>query len=240
MLPKKTKFFFTALCCSLVTVTMFQNCAEMGQFELASDIGGSEDMGSSSLDSHLSHSGVTHIAPTEEIADISYSPMVLDRLGVYNLFVDIFGTEAKNTTSVKSIASDNTVFGGACSFYRQPASNADPLANCSNSEASISVKPHVGVTLLRQGRLNQACFELTKESSKTLTYILKRIDSTAAVPEANNKNALSLFTLFYRTKPIPKQSLLDSIRLNVGEVPTLAGWSRAVYGTCVSGYWQVL
>lgn len=240
MLPKKTKLFFTALCCSLVTITMFQNCAEMGQFELASDIGGSEDLGSSSADSHLSHSGVTHVAPTEKIADISYSPMVLDRYGVFNLLVDIFGAEAKNTTTVKAIATDNTVFGGACSFYRQPASNTDLLANCTNSEASISVKPHVGVTLLRQGRLNQACFELTKESSKTLSYILKRIDSAAAIPAASDKNALSLFTLFYRTKPMPKQSLIDSIRLNIGEVPTLAGWSRAIYGTCVSGYWQVL
>lgn len=240
MLPKNTIRFFTAICSSLVAVTVFQNCAEVGQFELSSELTGENNLSSMFDDMHLSHSGVTHVPPTVKMENITYSPMVLDRAGVYNLFVDVFGAEAKNSTAVKSIANDSAVFGGACSFYQTKAGNTDLLATCANSEARISVKPHVGITLLRQGRLNQACYELTVANSKTLAYLLKRIDSKAAVPPATDQNALSLFTLFYRTKPLPKQSLIDSIRLNVGETPSLASWSRAAYGTCVSGYWQVL
>lgn len=240
MLSKSIIQFFTGLCCALVLVTAFQNCGELQEFELASEVEFENFASEGPQRLQLSHSGVTHVAPEEKIADISYSPMVLDRVGIYNLFMDIFGAEAANVSSVKQIATDYSVFGGACSVYRRTKGGTEILSNCANSENQISVKPHVGVTLLRQGRLNQACLDLTKKDSKTLNYILKRIEPKKAIPEVTDKNALSLFTLFYRTKPMPKQSLIDSIKFNIGDQPTQDGWSRAVYATCVSGYWQVL
>lgn len=243
MLRKRVVQTFAVLCSSLTSIVVFQNCAVQNQFE-------SLDLSSTSAESptegmgesHLSHGGGTHVAPEVEKPKISYSPMVLDRFSVVSLFSDVFGPDAMNISVVRQIAGDSNVFGGACNFLtKQTGTASSPLVECNNSFARLGVKPHVGINSLRQGRINEACTQLVT-NAKTLAYVMARIDAASAttVPEANDKNTLNLFTLFYRTKPAPRQALLDSLKLNVGYPASKEGWQRAIYATCVSGYWQVL
>lgn len=223
-----------------LVMTSFQNCSEQGQFATFSAMDmASTAMNSSGEDTHLSHSGADHTAPTAKQADIEYSPVVMDRRSVVYLFDDVFGPGARNLAAVKSIARDPNIFGGGCSVYRQSGTAPSDITTfCANTNAALSVKPLMGVTVLRQGRINQACYELA-ENATTIKYILARIDATKAVPEVTAANVTNLFNLFYRTKPAPPSGLIEAIAVNIGET-TLAGWKRGVYGVCVSGHWQVL
>src|SRR5690606_29868891 len=188
---------------------------------------------------HHSHSGADHVAPTVRELDIDYSPLVMDRIGVFNFFEAIFGPQARNLSAVRSLVRDPNVFGGGCSFYRQSTSNPTDISTyCGNNTASLAVKPLMGITVLRQGRINQACHELTQNST-TIKYVLSRIDPVNAVPAATKDNLQSLFSLFYRARPVPDDSLFDAMAVNMIE-ENLNGWKRVVYGVCVSGYWQVL
>lgn len=242
MLPKKVIRTFTLISSFLAVGAGFQNCAEHGAFVVAdemsfSSMASSDDAGNYS--DQLSHSGVNHVPPMAKEADLDYSPVVMDRISIYNFFEDVFGPGAKNLPAVKSIARDPNIFGGGCSFYRQSTTApADLTTYCANNNGSLSVKPLMGVTVLRQGRVNQACHELAQNST-TMTYILTRIDSKNKIPPATVQNLTNLFTLFYRAKPAPHNSLYEAIAANMG-AETLDGWRRAVYGICVSGYWQEL
>lgn len=241
MLRKRVVQTFAVLCSSLISIMVFQNCAVQNQFETL-DMSSTESLFDAMGESHLSHGGGTHVAPEIEKPKISYSPMVLDRFAVVGLLTDVFGPEAMKVTVVRQIASDSNVFGGSCNFLsKQTGTATSPLVDCNNSFARLGVKPHVGINSLRQGRINEACMQLVS-NAKTMAYVMARVDATAAtsLPEATDKNVLNLFTLFYRTRPLPQQALLDSLKLNVGYPASPAGWQRAVYATCVSGYWQVL
>ncbi len=239
MLHKRTIQTFAIVCTSLVCIGVFQNCAVQDQFA-AIDLASLDSDGQGLTEEHLSHSGDTHEYPEVKKPEITYSPMVLDRFGVVGLLSDVFGPEAMNIAVVKQIAGDSNVFGGSCNFLTKSTGTASsPLVECANSFARLGVKTHVGVNSLRQGRINEACMQLVS-NAKTMAYVMARVDNSSALPEATDKNTLNLFTLFYRTKPVPRQALLDSLKLNVGYPASKEGWQRAVYATCVSGYWQVL
>lgn len=225
---------------SLMCLGSFQNCTDQSQFSTLSSVDlASSEFGSSSDGSELSYSGVTHVAPTEKIANIDYSPVVMDRIGIVNFFQDIFGNGARSLSAVRSIATDANIFGGGCSFYKMATTApSDDLTRCGNSASWQAVKPLMGITTLRQGRINQACYELSTNAT-TRAYVLARIDSTKTYPDLTTANMKSLFALFYRMRPEPEAGLYEAMLANAGTADA-AGWTRAVYGICVSGHWQVL
>lgn len=241
MSPKKHLRGAVPVIVSLIVLGSFQNCSDYGQFATFNAL----DLASSSMgsaldqESHLSHSGVDHVVPTTQAAEIEYSPVVMDRIAVVNFFDDVFGPGARNLAAVKSIARDVNIFGGGCSLYRQSTTAPTDLTTyCANSAAALSVKPLMSVTVLRQGRINQACYELSQNAT-TLKYILARVDAKNAIPPVTEANLKNLFNLFYRAKPAPSLSLLEAMAVNMGEA-TMNGWKRGVYAICVSGHWQVL
>lgn len=242
MLPKKVIRTFTLISSFLAVGAGFQNCAEHGAFVVADEMSfssmvSSDDAGHYS--DQLSHSGVNHVPPMAKEADLDYSPVVMDRIGIFNFFEDVFGPSAKSLPAIASLAKDPNIFGGGCSFYRQATTKpTDLTTTCANNNNALSVKPLMGVTVLRQGRINQACHELAADS-KTITYVLARIDNKNKVPAATLDNLTRLFSLFYRAKPAPHKSLYEAMAANMG-TESLDGWKRAVYGVCVSGYWQEL
>lgn len=241
MLPKKVVRLFTLISCSLVGVGAFQNCADQAQFSLVEslDLASSIDIGQNQNMDHLSHSGADHVPPTQKASDIEYSPVVMDRIGLVNLFADVFGPRAIERPAVRSIARDPNIFGGGCSFYSQSGKTpTDMTTFCSNTNAALSVKPLMGVTVLRQGRINQACHELVNNND-TLTYILKRIENNNTFPAVTLENAQSLFALFYRARAGASEGLYESMVANITPA-NKEGWKRAIYGVCVSGHWQVL
>lgn len=241
MLPKKVIRLFTLFSCSLVGLGVFQNCAEHGQFSTLEsvDFASSLEVSSDKYTEQLSHSGITHVAPRAKEADIDYSPVVMDRFAIVHLLDDVFGPNARTASAaLRSIARDANIFGGGCSFYRQAGTPTDVTTFCSNSVGALSVKPLMGVTVLRQGRINQACHELTNNAN-TIKYILARIDPSKAVPTVSVENMQKLFSLFYRARPTPSTSLFEAMAVNAMGT-SLAGWKRSVYGICVSGHWQAL
>lgn len=242
MLPKKVIRLFTLFSCSLVGVGVFQNCAEHAQFSMLEsvDLASSLEISGEQYMEQLSHSGITHVAPTAKEADIDYSPVVMDRIAIVHFFDDIFGPQARSASAaLRSIARDPNIFGGGCSFYRQSTTSpSDNTTFCSNTVGALSVKPLMGVTVLRQGRINQACHELSNNAN-TIKYILARIDPKKSVPDVSIENMQKLFALFYRARPTPSTSLYEAMAINTMGA-SLAGWKRAVYGICVSGHWQAL
>lgn len=225
-------------------ILQFQNCSQLPA-----------ETTMSSQEMTVDHMDNDHGLPSTKPA-VDYSPVLMDRWEVYSLLTDIFGPDSLavqvNKNALEAIVKDMSVFGAPCSIndnYKTKNVTTGALANapsadaCSNSDTGVAMGAaiHPGGNVLRQGVLNNACRVLL-DQAKTLDYALAQLKDAPAdvLPLNSDANVLKLFRLFYRTQPLPAQSLVDSLKVIVGSPATKDGWKNAVYTTCVSSHWQVL
>jgi hypothetical protein len=140
-------------------------------------------------------------------------------------------------------------FGSPCSMYEsyyQTANGKKTLANdmencgvTSSVRLNTTVNPKASVS--RQALLTRACSDWTKNDT-TLKFALKKI-SSEAIPVSSRENLERAYALFYRGKPDPSPSLVDSLQIIANSpsgAASLNSWRSVLFAICASNYWQVL
>lgn len=230
----------------LIVASQFQNCAPTYM------LGGDEDSDSqlAIVEIDMNHPGQDHGSeiPIQEKPALEQSKTLLDRIAIYNMFLDIFGPTAANLASMKTLKADKAVMGSPCSVYDQFRSKRanfqiDPAAEpCANSDAASSLSAPLNPVgnVLHQALINNVCQEAVM--ANTVNYTLAQIRGSIGnrAPDNTEENVLRLFRLFYRGKPEPHEALVQSLQILIGEPATLVGWKTAISTTCVSSHWQAL
>lgn len=234
---------------SLTVVFSFQNCAEMhtiqdeGTLDTSSMSGGMID---------LVHQDNDH--SSYEVAEkpiMQFDAALMDRTMVYNVMVDVFGPRASGLGDSTRLATDFIAFGAGCSLndtYRNLEGKVQgrPGEACALDVQRMGASLQPKMQVLRASLIEKACRTLSDDAT-AFTYVMKQIKGTESgvLPQLNEANILDLFYLFYRAKPRPQQSLIDSLDILVRSTSEelksdTEGWRRALYTVCASGYWQVL
>lgn len=229
---------------SLFVMVHFQNCApqkEDSVFDSMNNAGTIEQI----------HKDKDHgkEIPTEEKVAMEISKSLLDRSMIYSLFIDIFGPDAAMVTALNQLRAERAVFGGPCSIYEnfKSARNGFKMdseaESCANSETANNLAAPVNpvANVLQQALVNDVCQQMIG-NPKTYAYAIAQIKESpsVAIPANSSTNVLKLFRLFYRGKPDPDASLVNSLQVLVGEPASHDGWKMAISTTCVSSHWQAL
>ncbi len=229
-----------------IALVYFQNCAPSLNKET---ILSSLDMASEIDQIHRDADHGTTI-PSASKPALEQSKSLLDRQMLFALFVDIFGSEAPaKLSALRVLKSERALFGGACSIYDNFNSvraglKKDPEAeDCANLDtpSNLSAPLNPSGNVLHQAIINDICQQAVS-NTVTYNYILSQLkeDLTKPLPMNSSENALKLFRLFYRAKPNPENSLIESLQNLIGTPATDAGWRLAISTTCVSSEWQAL
>ncbi len=233
---------FVVLFISVVLLTQFQNCGDGGFNSLE----GSEPISFSEI--IQSHSDEDHMLEDVNVSKVetTYDPILLDRYYIKELLEDIFGPSTVSADSAKPYY-NTAEFGAPCGLYVdhnvQNNNNwvrADAMENCTRVSpnylnAQINPKPSVS----RQAIMTRTCSDLTA-NNVTMDYALKKI-SEDGVPSVNEYNLRKVFHLFYRGKPSPPKSLVDSLSVMFPDSEaTRDDWRAVFFTVCASSFWQVL
>jgi hypothetical protein len=242
------KIQFTAvLVLCLSTVLFFQNCSQNMQQESTFS---SMSQASTIEQQHGDQSHGTEVPTAKPEALIEQTSM-MDRQMLISMFSDILGPTATTLPGMKKIIAQKSIFGGPCSLYdnfktlQNGAPKADTNAiSCNNTETADNLSAPIQPTgnVLQQAVINDVCMQAMAESKKIYPYFIAQIKDKPAdkVPANTSANVLKLFSLFYRGKPLPQQSLVEGLQALVGSPATDAGWQKAFIVTCLSSHWQAL
>lgn len=197
------------------------------------------------------HRDRDHHVDEDKRAKISttYEPLIADRLYVVSLLNDIFGAAAISGEVLADIQENRTDFGSPCSVYenyRRPngrggLTTAIPGFTCSLRAPASSFGSRLtpNATVSRQALLAKTCANLLSNDTRLRTA-LSRI-SSESVPTPSAANLQKAVMLFYRDKPVPPQSLIESLQITFDPAqPTLDDWRSTFYIICASSHWQVL
>ncbi|AGH95495.1 hypothetical protein [Pseudobdellovibrio exovorus] len=229
----------------IILLLQFQNCGQSFQGEENF----SSLSGASAIDQiHSDYMHGTEVEREQEKA-IELSKSLMDRLTLHSFFVDIFGPNAANLTTMKRIKNEKAIFGGPCSIYDNFKStragnkvDADAIA-CANSDTANNLAAPIqpSANVLQQALVNNICAESVANAT-TYKYIASQLKENQNVAVAANTpdNVAKLFSLFYRNKPLPELRLIESLQMLVGFPATDNGWKAAILTTCVSNHWQSL
>lgn len=188
--------------------------------------------------------------PISDKPALEQSKSLLDRQMLYALFIDIFGSNAAvNLSALRVLKSERALFGIGCSIYdnfnsvRAGLKKDSEAEDCANSDtpSNLSAPLNPSGNVLHQAVINDICQQAVS-NTVTYNYILSQLkeDLTKPLPMNSSENALKLFRLFYRAKPNPENSLIESLQNLIGTPATDAGWRLAISTTCVSSEWQAL
>ena len=178
----------------------------------------------------------------------NYEPLMADRVYLQSLIEDVFGPASRNLVQSR-IYVNGQDFGSPCQMYEaqdtfNPATNTwaivDVVKNCTRAALNFDARTNPKTTVTRSAIMTRVCSELTTNDT-TLNFAMQRLRGSAGLPNVDQATFLKLFHLFYRNRPDPNQTLIDS--LNVMFPPsgvTREHWRSAIYTVCASGYWQVL
>lgn len=230
---------------SFFVMVQFQNCAPAQKGESVFD----SMTNAGTIDQIHKDNDHGKEIPTEEKVGVEVSKSLLDRSMIYSLFIDIFGPDAAAVTALNQLRAERAVFGGPCSIYENFKSARNnykidsEAESCANSETANNLAAPVNpvANVLQQALVNDVCQQMLM-NNKTYAYILAQIKEapTVNVPANSSANVLKLFRLFYRGKPDPDASLVNSLQVLVGEPASDQGWKTAISTTCVSSHWQAL
>lgn len=225
------------------TVMMFQNCAPgLEQADFASEV-----LTAQSID--VEHEDRDH-DPTpfrEDKIEVNAKDLIYDRVLLVNHLTSIFGTRV-TALDKDNVATDMRNFASPCSPYEQynykNAKNA--IANSgfrtctvTNSAASMKASLYAETSTSRQGVMEHLCRALSSDTTSR-TFALRKIASDGK-PAGNKANVLKAFRLFYRSAPLPPDSVLQSMQVMLGrEDVDAAAWTPVLFTLCVSPGWQVL
>lgn len=224
-----------------LAASLFQNCG-MNGFENVVFLSDSQF----SLSSH--EPGGYHGQINSEKVRTTYEPILADRYYLKSLLEDIFGPTASTTDSTRAYL--NAIdHGSPCSVYEDHYTYnsagtrilANPMESCGRgSGAFLVAQVNPKITVTRQALITRACSDLVTTTA-TLSFALKRISGSSALPEPNEENTLKLFHLFYREKPAPHPGLVESLLVMFPpDNVTREHWGSAIFTVCASGFWQVL
>lgn len=243
-MSKYKSISFALIVLSLGLPFLYQNCAPVPEAQL--------DLSSSGIQTlPLGHYPEDHgtEVPTEPEPALKMSTMQMDRIMLYQMFIDIFGENVKSLAPVISLKKEKSIFGSPCTIYdnyRSARANfgVDAEADtCPNSNASTSLSAPIYPTgnVVHQAIIYNIC-QAAINNSATLAYALNQIKDSASqsVPTNTTENVIEMIGLFYRNKPAPDAELINSLSVQVGNPARLAGWKSALSATCISSHWQAL
>jgi hypothetical protein len=253
MLKQKNIITFCILISSFGLLSWFQNCAPMVQ------------SGETTMSSIADAETIAQPHPTGEdpgdlkpAADpsLAISKSLMDREMIYAMFVDILGPDVINTNQMRKIKAEKKIFGSPCSVYENNrytsagfnADNitykTDPMATpCANSEdennMGASLEPSANI--LHQALVNEVCVA-SMAPANLYNYMISQVKENPAVviPANTDQNVLKMFSLFYREKPMPDTTVINSFKAIVGEPATVNGWKNLFITICTSSHWQAL
>lgn len=225
------------------TIMMFQNCAPgLQEAEFAS-----EGIFAQSID--VDHKDRDH-DPTpfrEDKIEVNAKDLIYDRVLLINHLTAIFGTRV-TALDKDQIRADMRNFASPCSAYEQfNYLNANKkvasagFRNCTigNSAAAMKASLYPETSTSRQGTMEHLCRALASDNTAR-AFALKKLASNGK-PAATKENVLKAFRLFYRSAPLPPDSLLQSLQVMIGRQNAApAAWTPVLFTLCVSPGWQVL
>lgn len=228
---------------SVCTLMMFQNCAPgLEQAELPSIV-----TTKSVVD--IGHEDRDH-DPTpfrEDKVEVSAKDLIYDRVLLMNHLTSVFGTRV-DALDKDNVATDLRNFASPCSAYEQfnYKNSAGKIANSgfrtcgiSNNAASMKASLYAETSTSRLGVMEHLCRALTADATSR-TFALRKIASDGK-PTGTKANVLKAFRLFYRSAPVPPDSLLQSMQVMLGrENVDAEAWTPVLFTLCVSPGWQVL
>ncbi len=183
------------------------------------------------------------------LGPIQFSNPLMDRLTIYSLFKNIFGSEADSLSAVKKIKFDRASLGGPCSIYEKYKSMAlnyaiDPEAdNCVNSDATSDLGAAIQPSgnIIQQALLTEACMQLTKNVT-TFNFAMKQAFPNIEIqyPQPSLENISKIVSLFYLNKAALDNDLFQSIKTLFIDQTLKEGWKKAIQLTCESSHWQVI
>jgi hypothetical protein len=216
----------------------FQNCALDSKFQ--SKAAGTLTQASLSAEEYMQGEDDP---PDHKLQPTTYELVLADRYYIQSLMEDIFGPSAAAADSVK-VFENAKDFGSPCALYESYLDKDRKLANSMENcgiTSTARLNSHVMPipTAARQGLMTRACSDWT-QNTKTMSHALARIGPK--IPAATRANVVKLYRLFYRGKPDPDTSVVESLQLilNYGGAPSYNAWRSAFFTVCASSYWQVL
>lgn len=230
---------------SFFVMVHFQNCAPASKDESVLDSMSNAD----TIEQIHKDNDHGKEVPTDEKVAMEVANSLLDRSMIYSLFIDIFGPDAAAVTALNQLRAERAVFGGPCSVYenfrsaRASFKMDSEAESCANSDTANNLAAPVNPVgnVLQQALINDVCQQMTS-NTKTYMYAIAQIKEkpSVAIPANTPENVLKVFRLFYRGKPDPDASLVNSLQVLVGEPASADGWKAAISTTCVSSHWQAL
>lgn len=235
----KTLFLGTA---AIIAGLSFLSCTPKAQEDIFSSIGKAPTISQ------------PHENPPVADKALEITKSLMDRTMLYSFFTDIFGPSAIGTPGLKTlklVKDEKAILAGPCSVYDTFRSVGDTGAlstdaksiNCPNNDTAsgLAAPMQPAANVLHQAMINNICTEAIDLAS-TYNYLMEQLKEYPTLLIATNtpENVLKLFKLFYRGKPQPDASLIESLRFLIGFPATESGWKNAILTTCVSSHWQAL
>lgn len=251
-LKKSSLRLIPAVILGSLLVTQFQNCSQ----GLEGEESFSSLTNASTIDQlHQDYSHGRDI-PTEPEKALEVSALLMDRMTLYNFFVDTFGPASVGFSSMKRLKTEKAIFGGPCSVYDNFRSvrsglvaNSDlykidaEATTCANSESALHLAAPIepSANVLHQALVNQVCEQLS-EGTTTYRYVVTQVRgaTTTGAPANTPVHAQRLFSLFYRGKPNASVEIIESLQMQIGNPASVAGWKDAIRTVCLSSHWQAL
>lgn len=229
---KKVVRTVTTLVCGLIMTQFYQNCGQLGQFDLASETTGGLNMGSSVNPdtSHPSEKDVT--APVQHI-------LVQNKVWVASLMRDIFARSANDGTLENLINQwimyRPAQYGGSCNVYDTYGGR-----DCGGDVTNANLPPHTDDNTVRESFRLQFCQNVLGYDA-FVNSVVAKIDKTAQAPDANSIG--QIYTLFYRDRdpdPLTISSLIElDHNLTQNSESIQNRWRAVILEVCESPGWQL-
>jgi hypothetical protein len=222
---------FTVAVCGLVMTQFYQNCGQIGQFDLASQTGSLNQ--SSSILPDTSHPAAKEVvAPTQHV-------LVHNKVWVAALLRDIFARSA-NDSGLEGLINQWILykpaqFGGSCNPY-----DTYSQRDCGGDVSNANLPLHTDDNTVRESFRLQFC-ENTLGYDDFVNSVLAKINKTAMAPDS--ASIASIYSLFYRDGDIDTLTLNSLIELDhslaKNSESVIERWRAVILQVCESPGWQL-
>lgn len=222
----------------------FQNCAESISLDQ-----GENSLSSLTIDvqEHLDRDHWTE--PLSKVkVESSAEDLIADRRLLVAILESIFGPSFK-VLDANRLRMNAAELGNPCSIYedyfilrasdsRRIRADASRTCRYQDSADFLSAPIIPKASVVRQRNIANVCHSLATNPT-ALNFAVAQIG--AGNPQPTSANVRKAFHLFYRNKPSPPETLIQSLQVMMpGQASVPADWSPVFYTICLSSGWQIL
>lgn len=236
--------FFTLGLISLILLA-FQNCADSITW---TEEGETEQTSLKiELQEHINRDHWTE--PLQKVrVESTAEDLIADRRLLMAILENIFGPSFK-TVDNNRIQTNGSELGNPCSVYEDfivinPADSkrvrADASRTCLYQDSAEYLNAPIipKASVIRQRNIANVCHSLSTNTT-TRNFAVAQIG--AGNPQPTSANVRKAFHLFYRNKPSPPETLIQSLQVMMpGKGSVKADWAAVLYSVCISSGWQIL